>query len=55
MHYTLSDTELIADKIDDALGAEDTSDEPERRLAGGITATLNIRRPSTPSRKDYMP
>lgn len=54
MRYTLSDTELIADKIDAALGAEDTSDEPEHHLAGG-TATSNIRRPSAPSRKDYMP
>ncbi|AEV73403.1 hypothetical protein MycrhN_2835 [Mycolicibacterium rhodesiae NBB3] len=54
MHYTLSYTEVIADKIDEALGAEDTADEPERRLAGG-TATSNIKRPSTVSRKDYMP
>ncbi|WP_234714157.1 hypothetical protein, partial [Mycolicibacterium chlorophenolicum] len=50
----LSDTELIADKIDAALGAEDTSDALERRLAGG-TVTSNIRRSSTSSRKDYMP
>lgn len=54
MHYTLSDTELIADKIDEALGAEDTSDALECRLAVGA-ATSNIRRPSAPGRKDYMP